>query len=389
MRTYKVLFSVLLLMSVFSLSLRADEPVGSNRPGVKSILKWLQTYIDSSSVKGVDQRYIEIPKKPWQIVVRSNINQSDLKMQSHINPEAYTGAEHGNLTWEPRVLTDITTYAGAWVGYRGFGFGFSKNVAGDKGSLFNIGLTSSKYSINLRIHRFETDNPKVRMAGTIQEDGSDEIDEYYFNEHFYILDPLKVKTVMFDGIYFFNGKKFSNLAAYDQSAIQRRSAGTPVVGMTMYYSKVNYDNDMNCDFIFFMNNIGRIKQWQASIGAGYAYNWVIGKNLMVNTTVMPTLSVYNRLKVYTYDNYWLQVALTDSDEDSLDDFTKWWIKPLDSKTVKGRMNLNIDARLSVTYNLKNWFFNVNGQFSNFHYKHDFTKGHLNDWYINASVGLRL
>lgn len=390
MKIRRTIFSFILMCFCLSGSVRADESYDQNRPGPKSILKWLLAYLDSSAVDGIDQRYIEVPKKPWQIVVRSNINQSDLKMRSYINAEAYTNSEQGKIQWEPRIRTDVTTYAGAWVGYRGFGIGMAKNVGGDKGNLFTLAATSSKYSLNLRIHHFQTDNPVVHMEGYITDENG--TDEYNNTEHFLLFEPIKVKTVMFDGVYFFNSKKFSNLAAYDQSTIQRRSAGSPVLGAMMFYSKVSYDEPLNNDLIFFMNNIGRIKQWQASIGGGYAYNWVIGKNFMVNATVMPMVSFYNRLKIYTYDSYLYQQAIIDSDDyddDVMINYDKWWIKPLGKKTVKGRVKLNYDARLSLTYNLKDWFFNVNGQFSNFRYKHASSSGRLNDWYVNASVGLRL
>ena len=161
MRKLQIIISLLLLTANLTVSVYADEPM--NCPGVKSILKRMQAYIDSSSVSGVDQRYVEIPKKPWQIVVRSNINQSDLRMRSYINAEAYTNSEQGKIQWEPRIRTDVTTYAGAWVGYRGFGIGMAKNVGGDKGNLFTLAATSSKYSLNLRIHHFQTDNPVVHM----------------------------------------------------------------------------------------------------------------------------------------------------------------------------------------------------------------------------------
>jgi hypothetical protein len=54
-----------------------------------------------------------------------------------------------------------------------------------------------------------------------------------------------------------------------------------------------------------------------------------------------------------------------------------------------RLALNFTTRLSVTYNWSRYFINANGQFNNFNYKHRAMHGHLNDWYINASVGVRL
>ena len=54
------------------------------------------------------------------------------------------------------------------------------------------------------------------------------------------------------------------------------------------------------------------------------------------------------------------------------------------------MRMNIDARLSLTYEWnERLFINAYGQFGSFNNKTDDIKGRLNEWYINASIGLRL
>ena len=54
------------------------------------------------------------------------------------------------------------------------------------------------------------------------------------------------------------------------------------------------------------------------------------------------------------------------------------------------MQLNIDGRLSITYEWNERFYlNAFGQFGSFRYKYDEIKGRLNDWYINAAIGIRL
>ena len=65
------------------------------------------------------------------------------------------------------------------------------------------------------------------------------------------------------------------------------------------------------------------------------------------------------------------------------------IESTGTRSRNNRLALNFTARLSITYNWKRYFINANGQFNNFNYKHDAMHGHLNDWYINASVGVRL
>ena len=62
---------------------------------------------------------------------------------------------------------------------------------------------------------------------------------------------------------------------------------------------------------------------------------------------------------------------------------------LEPVTRHGRITLNFDARLSLTYNVSDWFLSAFGQFNTFSYRHGTSKGRLNDWYVNASVGVRL
>ena len=45
----------------------------------------LLTHIDSLAVKGIDRRYIGVPEKPWQVVLRGNVNKAALDMKSTIN----------------------------------------------------------------------------------------------------------------------------------------------------------------------------------------------------------------------------------------------------------------------------------------------------------------
>ena len=59
------------------------------------------------------------------------------------------------------------------------------------------------------------------------------------------------------------------------------------------------------------------------------------------------------------------------------------------KTFNSGLSIGFDARLSVTYNLGDVFFSANGQFNNIRYRHNNSKGYLNDWFINTSVGFRL
>jgi hypothetical protein len=344
-------------------------------------------------VRGIDQNYIEVPKRPWQVILRGNINQSDLKLKSKVNGEELFAETVGELRWEPRIMTDPSIYTGFWAGYRGYGFGYSWNVAGDKGRYLTLGAMGGSYGVNLRIHTIKSDEPEVFIAGTYRgfsDDGEDEQIEYHEETMPYILfSPIRIRTLMLDGYYMFNGKRFSYAAAYDQSAIQRRSAGSFMAGFMYYHSHINYAFDLNADFILMMNDIGRIKQWQGSAGVGYAYNYVPVKGMLISAFAMPMLTLYNRNKIWKYDSPYRQKALDEQIYDDDLEIEDYLITPMSSENTHSNMTFNFDARLSFTYQLGRYFLNAYGQFSNFHYRSNNVKGRLNDWFVNASLGVRL
>ena len=358
--------------------------------GIVSLVRKLGTFIDSMTVRGVDRTYIEAPKEPWQVILRGNVNQTDMKMKSTIDAEGMFWGVKGDVRWEPRIKTTPSTYVGFWAGYRGYGLGYSWNVGGDKGSILTLGATGGSYGVNLRIHRFKTDEPEVFIAGNFLDD---EVGDFNYSErieNFPLWKPIRTRTLILDGYYLFNGKRFSYAAAYDQSVIQRRSAGSLMAGAMYYHSHTQYANDEDADFILMMGDIGRIKQWQASVGVGYAYNWVPAKGLLVSAFAMPMLTFYNRLKVWQYGSNYRDMAIDEElhEEDELS-FLDYKIWPMGETSQNSRMTLTFDGRLSLTYQWSRFFINAYGQFNNFRYSQGRYSGYLNDWFVNASIGVRL
>lgn len=374
--------------------LAAEPRKGLDRLWAVRAAKGLLAFIDTMTVMGKDPSYIEVPRRPWQVIVRGNINQSDLKLNSTVDGGSLFSDMVGEMKWEPHIKTNPSTYAGLWAGYRGYGLGYSWNVGGDKGSILTFGAMGGSYGINLRIHRFENDEPAVNFAGRFLEDPGDPPETAVFEEvtfNYPLQHPINTRTLMLDGYYLFNGKHFSYAAAYDQSTIQRRSAGSLMAGAMYFHSHINYVADENADFILLMDNIGRIKQWQASAGVGYAYNLVPCRGLLVSALAMPMVTFYNRHKSWRYGSNLRDLAV-DSEMHEIDDLAaedyRLKEEPLLVNDSHSKMTLNIDARLSVTFNWNRFFVNAYGQFSHFKYKDERVNGRLNDWYVNASLGIR-
>lgn len=353
---------------------------------VSTFIKKVGTFIDTMSVKGVDRRYIDIPKEPWQLIVKGNVSQGELSMETKGSIIGY------NYEAIPHMKTEPSQYVGLWAGYRGYGLGYTTNVGGDDGGYLTFGATGGAYGINVRIHTFRNDHPDLDLnSDLIPEEDEEDRNEVQLGS------PIKVRTVIADAYYLFNGKRFSYCAAYDQSVIQKRSAGSLMAGAMYYYGHVNYADHSNGDLIYLMQGLGRVKMWQGSVGVGYAYNWVPVRGLLINAMAMPMLTMVNRIKTYGYDTnvYELMAELNFTNDDiSSDEGEDWFhsnlhITPIGEETFNSGMTVNFDARLSLTYNFGRYFVNAYGQFNNIRYRHEESHGHLNDWYVNTSIGIRL
>ena len=214
-----MIFSILVALLV-CLNASAQE-------GLPGLLKKIGTKLDSMSVKGVDRRYIDAPERPWQIIVRGNMNQSILSMNTRGSIEGF------DYSAKPYLKTEPSRYVGLWAGYRGYGLGYTVNVGGDRGAYLTFGATGGAYGINVRIHSFENSSPNFGLNSDVV---PEEYKEYWGEVH--LTDPIKVRTVIADGYYLFNGKRFSYAAAYDQSVLQKRPAGSLMAGAMYYYGNL-------------------------------------------------------------------------------------------------------------------------------------------------------
>ena len=365
---------------------------GDNGNSLLKFGKRVLNFIDTMAVRGIDQRYIGVPERPWQVVVRGNINKAGLEMSSIINDNDIFDLFDGNLSCDYHISSGLESYAGVWAGYRGYGIGYSRLVNSEReGSLLTLGLTGSCYGLNYRNHHFVTSECEIHDKGSIM---GEPVDTTTISQ---VASPIHVRSLIIDGYYLFNGRRFSYMAAYDQSAYQLRSSGSFMVGGMYYYAHIDYADPKNVGFIFLMDDVGDMRQWQVSIGAGYAYNYVPVKGLLISGMLMPMLTGYNRLKSYRYDSLLKQLFLKDPTRDidelieSDDQADMMWPDDERYKTTQtSHMTLNFNARASVTYNLgESAYLNVYGQLYNFRFSHDHNHGALTEWYVNAALGFRL
>ena len=353
------------------------------KPVLLQPLYWVKTLIDSSAVATVDRSYIEQPKQSWAIEARTTLNQTTLKVTS-----TWDDLEDGPTDLWMKSKNGLSTSAGLWLGYRGYGFGYSKEFGKTSGSTLTFGAMGGSFGINLRISSYNSDMPDVYVDGkkVSSYDGDDD----------HLDDPVKVRTLFLDGYYMFNGKHFSYAAAYDNSLIQKRSAGSIVVGGMYCHSRADYSTDSNWMLTLLMLGMGKMKFTQGSIGAGYAYNWVPARGWLVSVMAIPMLTFYNRTTKYMYNLRFSNPHVEDWDALSQDEILDLLADPETTiLTVNEReemspnkVKLNLDARMSVVYNFDRWYLRVYGHYNQFSFGSDFVSGRVTDWTANASLGFR-
>lgn len=354
---------------------------GEVRAEKKSFLKRVEAYLDSGVIKGVDSNYVALPKKPWAVALKSDMDMLNLNVSSYDYDDDHNLSSTNKIKIKPPVNASI----GLWAGYRGSGFGYSLSLSDNGGFNFGLSMVTPSYVLNFKISRFSFRNVEssyIFNLTDVHETSEVDLDEEFMN--MFLSSPMKIGTVMIDGYWVFNRKRFSMPAAYDQSTIQLRSAGSVIAGLMYYYQKYDYNSPKNFLFIINTDNVGLMKIYQGSIGLGYTYNWVPVRGMVVNAVVMPVLTLLNKIKASRYE-------IIHPDDDSLDGYdyiSATTMNHLGDERHYGGVRLDVNLKLAVSYNLKNWYFGVTGQRR--HFRSDFNDItlKLSNWSVNASVGRR-
>jgi hypothetical protein len=416
MRVKVLRYILLCLLMCIVVSVNAQQKDSWARRTTRNI----QQRLDSALFRRVDTTYIEVPKKPWRVILRPKINQIDTRVTSIMDDDMIAKMGNDwemdltgvNVDWLLKLEQPMSTSVGVWVGYRGLGIGYSQSLTKHSGQYFTLSSTGASYGVTLSVRNFETDDLSAKVNISYIGDNYTQTDDNYIS-----YAPIKVTTLFLDGYYVFNGKRYSQASAYNQSVIQRRSAGSFLLGLSWYQSSIDFSNKLNGDIIFASNNIGKIKVHQGNIGVGYGYNWVPARNWLFNIMVMPTVAFYNRVKVTKYaSNYNFFVSNTHTEEYGTWDSEKrqWsngekmrplpesldsektdlsWQKDVENWETESdikhtRWKLNINTHAGITYFGKDWFAGIYGQLHRFSYNHDNMSVKIYDWYVRGSLGMR-
>jgi hypothetical protein len=335
MSMFAYIFSLLAIMGATRDSVRQGHGHQLRTPILNSIYQFVKEF------SRVDTNYVE-PQAYNFTVMLQNTNTYEIYRLRY---------EKGKrIVFSPKPSFKVGPYVGwRWI-FLGYTIDFSR--LGDEHHKQDLDL--SLYSNQIGLDFF------WRKSGDDYRISSFSIGKDY--------DMKSMKDVTFSGFkssvkgfnlyYIFNHRKFSYPAAYSQSSIQRRSCGSPLVGIGYTSHRLSVDWQELRDLI--EENMGsqvavaaidtsmtmsKINYKDYSVSGGYAYNWVFAHNWLFDISLSAALA-YKRT--------------TNDRETSV----KQFIRDFDFK------NFNFDAvsRLGLVYNNMRWYAGLSAVFHSYNYK---------------------
>lgn len=289
-----------------------------------------------------DTAYIGRPDARWTIKYRGNLSGADMRTTSITD-----GVQNRS-----RVTADCRGTLSMAVAYRGLGLGVAVNPAKFAGKCkdfeYNLNSYSNRYGFDVVFLSSKTYHGYKAADAERIDIHKGQISQNALNLNFY---------------YAFNYRRFSFPAAFSQSYIQKRSAGSWMIGASFDGSKTEL-NDMT------------IRLNEFAVGAGYAYNLVIARHWLCHLSALPTMTIYSHDYTKT---------LTSADEDNA---------PSATSTVRHDMKYNfpsaiITGRAAAVYSWRNKFA---GATAVYNYSVAGNEDHLqvrrNKWRVRMFFGFR-
>ena len=239
-------------------------PVYASEATAQSVLQRIDSMLSRRYYKGgVDTAYIRRPQTKWTITARMNVSGAKIKAE---------GIENG-LHFKSEMEAERKTTLSVGVSYLGLSLSAAVNPAKLMGKYRDFELNFNSYG-----RRFGFDiiyQDAKNFTGWHEHEGMERIE---------LPDGmLSVKTLNLNAFSIFNSSRFSYPAAFSQSYIQQRSAGSFLLAASAMGQRATLDWDQ--DMQLKMTNLG--------LGAGYGYNYVPYRGWLLHLSALPTFIVYS------------------------------------------------------------------------------------------------
>lgn len=217
-----------------------------------------------------------------------------------------------SITFSPTLNNKIGMYLSwRWIT---LGYSFSLN---DIHPQFDMEFLFYSSRVGLELY-YRKSNEGFKIRGL---KGFNDIE---YNKNFDGLSTSQMEANLF---YIFNYKKYSFPAAFSQSTIQRRNAGSFILGLNYNVQTFTFDHTrLDPSIESLMKNDLKFQNAgykNININFGYSYNWAFANNFLANITFSPAIG-YKNTSLSFYEN--------------------------SSKEFISSINFDLISRMSLTYN---------------------------------------
>lgn len=260
-----------------------------------------------------------------------------------------------SITLSPDVMVKVGPYFGwRWV-FLGYTVDIKNLFKSTEGTYLDLSLYSNLFNIDL----YYIDHGrgfKIRRNHIHPTHDTSGLNGKTF-------DGLSIKAKGFNLFYIINHHHFSYPAAFSQSTVQRRSCGSPLVGIG--YSYHTMDIDINklipmyvayvpeahgIDDMALVNELTSARNIAYSsynLNGGYAYNWVFARNWLLSVSATTGLAY----------------KITDGE-----------LKERHNRVFKDfefdNINIDFNGRFGIVWNNTRWFAGMNVVAHNYNYRSD-------------------
>lgn len=205
-----------------------------------------------------------------------------------------------------RLSENLCKKIGLEVGYGNVSLGYALEVgprSAETKRAFGLNIFGKSWGV--RVNLFKITNPFTTSLIMGEEGDAD-----YFIDETTTEEPAVLRSLSVDGCYVFNNKRFAYPAAYKVGMVQRRTAGSWMVAARYMQGDLYNTPEAAWDSY---NLLDCFATMQASLGGGYSVNFVAWhrdptadrekglRNITINLTAMPMLTLFNYLKTTSYE----------------------------------------------------------------------------------------
>ena len=345
---------------------------GQERPG---FIKRIVDRILAPSPQ-LDSAYIYQPRPHWNVSLSNSLRQ----IGAFQTNEFEVGGEHVTLnsSLQERLYKGI----GINAGYGSLQLGYGREI-GRKSAEYNKS-NSFAYSVagvSINVDYYNLRQPMSYKLTTALPENAIFEESSGTSEY-----PGQMKVLSVTTFYALNHKTFLYSSVYSGHKIQRRSAGSWVISGKYLQGEIKADpKEKLSDLVY---GLTRHATSQASLGAGYSYNFVLYhrqpgaasdlkglRNLTVNVTAIPMLTLYDR-------HYSTRYIL----DPKTGDYTSRETRPLNST-----MRFNYFTNVGASYSWDRFYLSLAANYDIFTFKGTTkvfdsttatdikTTGHFNKW----------